>query len=147
MTEADITIDSPSLEMALEEADKYYQWLAPAFEARHDMPTFDDWGQMIAEGNLVFVRVQIDGEFKACAVAQVFDGMERELVIAGLVGSQVRQWLPAIVQAFYKMADELSCKWIVIHGRPGWEKHLRSEGFKPLQMTIRKRVGVTNGRN
>ena len=142
----DIVIDSPSQEMALEESEKYYDWLAPAYEARHNQPSRQEWGQLIAEGHLVFVRVWIDGEFKAVSAAQVFDGMERELIISGLVGSDVRKWLPDIVQVFYKMADELKCKWIVIHGRPGWEKHLRSEGFKPLQMTIRKRVGATNGR-
>lgn len=148
MTEAlDIVIDSPSQEMALAEAAKYYDWLAPAFEARHDMPTPEDWGKMIAEGRLVFVRIWLEGEFKAVACAQIFDGIERELVVSGLVGEKVRQWLPELVQVFYKMADELKAKWIVIHGRPGWEKHLRSEGFKPLQMTIRKRVGATNGRN
>lgn len=143
----DIVIDSPSPEVAHQEAGKYYDWLEPAFRARNDMPEREEWAKLILEGNLCFVRVWVDAEFKAVAVAQVNDGLEREVVIAGLVGTDPEKWLKPLSDTFDKMAKELGAKWVVLHGRPGWAKILRGEGYKPLQITLRKRVGATNGRN
>lgn len=148
MTESlNVVIDSPFPALALEQAQDYYEWLAPAFEARDNQPEPAEWIRLIESGELVFVRVMVDDEVKAVAAAQVHEGLEREVVIGALVGTDIEQWFKPLSETFDKMATELGAKWVVLHGRPAWEKLLKDEGYRPLQVTLRKRIGVTNGQS
>lgn len=143
----DIVIDSPYPAQALEQAEQYYEWLQPAFAARDDQPEPTEWVRLIESGELVFVRVRVDDEVKAVAAAQIHEGIEREVVIGALVGEDIDQWFKPLARTFDVMAKELDAKWVVLHGRPAWEKLLKDEGYKPLQVTLRKRIGATNGQS
>ncbi len=143
---SDITIDSPTPEVAHQDFEKYFQWLMPAFERNREPYDPALFGEELLDGTVLLVRVWKDKKFAALAALrgqETLDG--RELLIMGLVGESAGDWLMALADTFDKVAAEAQCGSIVLEGRPGWQKRLRGIGYKLHQVTMRKQVRAGNG--
>jgi hypothetical protein len=147
MSVCDITIDSPTPEVAHADAQKYWQKLWPALQLGGSDYTAEELGEDLLSGDVLLVRVWSDKEFKGLAAARIRPALEgRELFIMGLVGSELEEWMLPLSEAFDELAKEAECVAIVLEGRPGWSKLLRSVGYSPHQITMRKGL-KTNGQS
>ena len=147
MSVCDITIDSPSPEVAHQDYEKYWQWLWPALELGGSDYTAAELGEDLLTGDVLLIRVWVDKEFRGLAAARVRSTLDgRELYIMGLVGQDSDEWLLPLSETFDKLADEAECVAVVLEGRPGWSKKLRGLGYSLHQVVMRKGL-KTNGRS
>jgi hypothetical protein len=148
MSVCDITIDSPTPEVAHADAKKYWQKLWPALELGGSDYTAEELADDLLSGDVLLIRVWADKEFRALAAARVRPTLSGgELFIMGLVGEGSDEWLLPLSETFDKLAAEAQCVSIALEGRPGWAKRLRGIGYKLHQVTMRKTVRKGNGQS
>ncbi len=137
----DIVIDSPQPEIAHMEAKRYYDWLLKAFQRSGVMIDRDEWAADILSGDVLLVRVWKDKKFTALAACRVLATHEgNELYVMAAAGVEWKSWLHPIMETFEQLALEAKCVAVVLDGRKGWHGALRGEGYKLLQVTMRKEV-------
>ncbi len=138
---SDITIDSPAPEVAHADAEKYFQWLMPAWEQARVHYSPDELADDLLSGKVLLVRVWKDKKFSALAAAKVDETMDgRELHIMALAGEGIGEWLKPLADTFDQLATEAECIAIRLDGRKGWQTALRGEGYKVHQVTMRKQT-------
>ena len=143
----DLRIDSPSPAVAHHDAEKYFQWLMPAFEHSRFDYCLDEFAADLIDGTICLVRVFDDDEptaLAACRVQTTNDG--NELLVMAITGQDADAWLDPLNSALETLAIEVGCSHICLKGRPGWKKWMRPRGYKLHQVTMRKDLrGQENG--
>lgn len=143
---SDITIDSPTPEVAHQDFEKYFQWLMPAFERNRQPYDPALFGEELLSGDVLLVRVWNNKKFQALAALRSQETLDgRELLIMGVVGESADDWLLPLADTFDQLAAAAQCGSIALEGRPGWQKRLRGIGYKLHQVTMRKQVRGGNG--
>lgn len=141
MSVCDVVIDSPTPEVAHQDAKRYYEWLVPAFERTGSLIHKDEWDNDLLSGDILLVRVWKDEEFTALAACRIIQThLGRELYVMAAAGKDWKDWLHPIMETFEHLAREAKCICVVLDGRKGWHSALRGEGYKMWQITMRKEI-------
>ena len=144
-----LKIDSPSPQVAHHDAEKYFQWLTPAFDHSRFDYSLDEFSADLIDGIICLVRVFNDDEptaLAACRVQVTNDG--NELLVMAITGEGAGVWLDPLNSALETLAIEAGCSHICLKGRPGWSRWMKPRGYKLHQVTMRKDLrGSGNGQS
>lgn len=83
------------------------------------------------DGSYIMILVNKGPDIVMAMAAEVVtcDTGNKILMIPHLGGEGMKDWLPAIVEALYKLADDLGCFKTMISGaREGWAKVMKKHG-------------------
>lgn len=146
MNPASFKIDSPNPQLASQEAQRYYEFLEPAFVLSgfdYDPEEFD---QDLLSGDTLLIRIWNDAELQALAAVKVREvkGV-RDLFVLGLVGEEAWRWAEEFSQVVDKLADEAKCRTISMLARPGMRQHVKQRGYRVHQCVFRKVLKGSNG--
>ena len=102
------------------------------------------------DGNILWIAFNDEGIKGAVVTNFVQYPRKRFLMILFVGGVGVGEWQRPMIQMLQKYAKDTECDGIESTARLGWERQLRSEGYKPLWKTFELPVadtglGDTNG--
>lgn len=108
-------------------------WLDAALEVAGRTHTLRDVERMIADGEAQLWT----GTRSAMVTVVEEEPRERRLVI-WLAGGDLKELIAQLRPQAEQWAKDLSCRRVLVMGRPGWERALAPEGYAPLARIIAK---------
>lgn len=114
-------------------------WITAALKSTPQLETIDDIELKIADGQYQFWAGK-----NAAAVTEVREYPEARVInllhAGGDMGSLVNELLPVL----YKFGADVGCTRLMILGRKGWERVLKTEGYEHAATVLTKSLtGVT----
>lgn len=64
----------------------------------------------------------------------------RQLLVFMVAGESAQDWLADGHQQLEAFAKSKDCQFMIFHGRPGWEKFVRTFGYEAKQIIMRKEL-------
>ena len=116
---------------------QYGPWIMATME--HDLEPVDALEVMsrLRGDNYICLEALIDGEsagIAICAIAYLGDG--RSLEVKALAGDNFDVWFLRMWCAIKETAESQGLRRVFIKGRLGWQKKLKSIGFKARAITM-----------
>jgi hypothetical protein len=136
-------IDSPSPEMAKQDAKRYLDFMEPSFRYGGVEYNLEDFTEMVGGGEWLLIRVWDDAELISVSAVQVRnlpDGRDLYL-IATASTRDFQKWVYDFDKVLVELAKEANCETITVLTRNGVGKLSKAAGYKVHQVVIRKRVG------
>jgi hypothetical protein len=136
-------IDSPSPEMAKQDAKRYLDFMEPSFRYGGVEYNLEDFTEMVGGGEWLLIRVWDDAELISVSAVQVRnlpDGRDLYL-IATASTRDFQKWVYDFDKVLVELAKEAECETITVLTRDGVGKLSKAAGYKVHQVVIRKRVG------
>lgn len=136
-------IDSPSPEMAVQDARRYLDFMEPSFRYGGVEYELDDFTEMLQSGDWLLIRVWDADELisvSAVMTRDLTDGKDL-YIIATASTRDIADWIGDFDRVLVELATEAECETITVLTRNGMGRIASREyGWKVHQVTIRKRV-------
>ncbi len=142
MNPASFKIDSPSPEVAAQDAEKYLAFMEPSLRFGGVEYDLEDFRAMVLEGAWLLIRVWDDEELisvSAVEVRELTDGRDLYIVATGSK-RDINEWIDAFDRVLVQLAAEARCSTITVLTRNGMGKIAKRAGYRVHQVVIRKRV-------
>ncbi len=135
-------IDSPSPALAVEDAERYLDFMRPSLVYGGIEFDLEEFTGLLASGDFLLIRVW-DGEkllsVSAVRVRELEDGRDLYIVATASLRN-INEWIDDFDRVLVKLATEANCDTITVQTRNGMGKISRRAGYKVHQVVIRKRV-------
>lgn len=136
-------IDSPSPEVAVQDAGRYLDFMEPSFRYGGVEYELDDFTEMLESGDWLLIRVWDGDELisvSAVMTRDLTDGKDL-YIIATASTRNIADWIGDFDRVLVELATEAGCETITVLTRNGMGRIAsRQYGWKVHQVTIRKRV-------
>ena len=136
-------IDSPSPEVAVQDARRYLDFMEPSFRYGGVEYELDDFTEMLESGDWLLIRVWDADELisvSAVMTRELTDGKDL-YIIATASTRNIADWIGDFDKVLVELATEAGCETITVLTRNGMGRIASREyGWKVHQVTIRKRV-------
>jgi len=129
-----------------EHIDRFWPVLEPLYEKALDKMDWDqydttDLHSMIEDGETIALAVAKDAKIVAAlGISLVTHPLKRECVILIAGGDDIDEWLEPVNESIIALAKEQQADSIVIHGRDGWIKRLKTLGYKKRYVTVEMEI-------
>lgn len=112
------------------------RWIEAALaREHHGLCTLRDVLEMLLTG-----RAHLWSDTKACIVTTIHEYPQGKVWVLWLAGGDLESVLK-LGDEMYGAAEAAGCRVVEIHGRRGWERVLRSRGFKAEKVLLSKDLG------
>lgn len=142
MSQASFRIDSPSPALALQEAEKYFNFMLPSMLYGGMDVEFEEFKAELESGAYLLIRVWAGEDLISVSAVQVRELTEgRDLyIVATSSNRNINAWIDDFDRVLVKLAHEAECDTITVMTRSGMGRIAKRAGYKIHQVVIRKRV-------
>ena len=109
-------------------------WIEAALEYSGGTHTFEDIVRACCEGKMQFWPAE-----RGCGVTEVVVYPRKKVLHIFLAGGEMAQ-LQDMVDSVVTFAKAHGCDAVTVAGRPGWEKVLAGDGFRPVFRVLERKV-------
>lgn len=145
----DFKIDSPSPQLVLAEIGRYLEFMRPSLVYGGFDMSDEDFADNVESGDTLLIRVWDGDELisvSALEVRDLDDGKDLYIIATASI-RDIEKWIGDFDQVLVQLATEAECDTITVLTRNGMGRIASREyGYRVHQVTIRKRIGKTNGR-
>ncbi len=141
---ASFKIDSPTPQLAAEQAEAYWDMMAASFEYGGMDYNAEDLAADCLSGDVLLIRVWNGDEVISVSAVRVreFFGTRDLQIMVTESRYDIKEWVFDFDKVLEQIAQEADCQTITVQTREGIGRLSKRAGYKVHQVIIRKELGT-----